>query len=735
MCLQAENKSLFSTLSSSSSDIVDVPLPYSLDLKAAILGTFTTDLEWMAQTFPQLVGPNSTVPTLLLHGHKGLTNRLKQKAEAAEEDLLPESEEQENSQPNTNNTTVVDGWNKEESEGLDFRLPCFSPTKADNADASSMDGSLSLQTQEDHTSPLPMPMPSSSSWTTPQTRCKRPQELKPAIVTDSTKTTRSRQTNLTTCRTTPKTIQGGLHSSSLGDHFHLTQVLSAWRPSKADSTVTHEETKEATASRETKRGVHHPKFMVLFETSGDLVVVVSTANLTPNKTVEGSWMQRFRAKRWPILASATTTTKPTSATTTSAKQQQGGAKKKNDFGPVLQDFLDQLSESAVEDQPKVDDFLTKYLPFGLEDLSLRYQFDKAQVHLVPVIPGDWKDKVRKSQRFLYGRQRVQSLLQEQEPHLLQSKKDRLVLQPTSFGGNWQRSQVADVVRSYLHYNNNNKNKKKEQKQQPADFWDDAALLEKVDLVWPSHSFIQASQPPPPLTTSTSTNTSTNTSTKASKQLARRPADSSFVFLSSQVFNSCDVSCLSRMARYQPSHPPQRPTNLVPHFKSVTRVVANREYVQQKKGGVPPADDYLSWFLLTSACFSHGAQGKREDATKSTSATTTTTKASTVAYANFELGVLFTSRSMQGRGKRIYCFRPQDCSCQRGILSGSPLIHLPVPYSLRPQPYLEHEDDTLMQETPSFHEIEDGSRCVGNMLLTPYGVRQAEKQQEKIKKDV
>jgi hypothetical protein len=496
----------------------------SLDLKAAIFATFTTDLEWMVQTFPQLVGPNSTVPTLLLHGHKGLTNHLKKKAEAAEEDWLPESEEQENSQPNTNNTTVVDGLNlnKEESGDLDFRLPCCSPTKGDDADASSMDGSLSLQTQEDHTLPMPM---SPSSWTTPQTRCKRPQESKPAVVTDSTKTTSSRQTNSNRTRTTPKTIQGGLHSTSLGDHFHLTQVLSAWRPSKADSTVTHEETNEATESREHKRGVHHPKFMVLFETSGDLIVVVSTANLTPNKTVEGSWMQRFRARRRPILASTTTTSAK------QQKQQQGGANKKNDFGPVLQDFLEQLSESAVEDQPKVDDFLTKYLPFGLGDLSLRYQFDKAQVHLVPVIPGDWKDKVRKSQRFLYGRQRVQSLLQEQEPHLLQSKKDRLVLQPTSFGGNWQRSQVADVVRSYLHYNTTNNNtNKKEQKQQPADFWDDAALLEKVDLVWPSHSFIQASQPPPP-TTSTSTKPSLNTFDDASKQLAPRPAGSSFVFLS------------------------------------------------------------------------------------------------------------------------------------------------------------------------------------------------------------
>jgi hypothetical protein len=59
-----------------------------------------------------------------------------------------------------------------------------------------------------------------------------------------------------------------------------------------------------------------------------------------------------------------------------------------------------------------------------------------------------------------------------------------------------------------------------------------------------------------------------------------------------------------------------------------------------------------------------------------------------------------------------------------------MIHLPIPYSLRPKPYFEDEDDTVMQETPFFHEIEDGTRCVGNMLLTPYGVRQAEKQRKR-----
>jgi hypothetical protein len=110
-------------------------LVQSLDLKAAILGTFTTDLNWMAKTFPQLVGPTSTVPTLILHGHKGLMKRLNPVEE--EEILLPDSEEQENSEPTITAT-------------LEFRLPVpvFShPTKDDGS--ISMDGGESLKTQED----------------------------------------------------------------------------------------------------------------------------------------------------------------------------------------------------------------------------------------------------------------------------------------------------------------------------------------------------------------------------------------------------------------------------------------------------------------------------------------------------------------------------------------------------------------------------------------------------------
>ena len=48
----------------------------SLKLKAAIIATFSVDLKYMAHAYPTLCGPDATVPTLLLHGQKGLAAKL-----------------------------------------------------------------------------------------------------------------------------------------------------------------------------------------------------------------------------------------------------------------------------------------------------------------------------------------------------------------------------------------------------------------------------------------------------------------------------------------------------------------------------------------------------------------------------------------------------------------------------------------------------------------------------------
>ena len=304
----------------------------SLQLKAAIIGTYTVDLKWASQAFPQLVGPTSSVPTLILHGQKG-------------------------------------------------RKGDFAGNATRNTNGNSSDSS----------------QPDKISSASPMT---------PNLMEGNSDL--------------PENV-----SFQFGNNLHLTQILTAWLPQNNE--VTKEIAQEI--KLETKLGVHHPKFMLLFETSGDLVVIISTANLTRTKTTEGSWVQRFRRCQRPDVQRA-------AASVTLSK---------NDFGPVLTDFLTKVSTTAVEGQMRIDAFLQTYLSFRLKELKYRFFFDKAQVHLVPVIPGEWKDQ----SKFLYGRQRVRYLLLQQQKHLLVAACDRLVCQPTSLGGSWTRGEMADLVRTYL----------------------------------------------------------------------------------------------------------------------------------------------------------------------------------------------------------------------------------------------------------------------------------------------
>ena len=168
-------------------------------------------------------------------------------------------------------------------------------------------------------------------------------------------------------------------------------------------------------------------------------------------------------------------------------------------------------------------------------------------------------------------------------------------------------------------------------------------------------------------------------------------------------------------RFEPSVPEQR-RPMTPHIKTVARLFEGDERALKIDFGVGKADCYFPWLLLTSACLSHGAQGKKKENEISESAT--------LSYSNFELGVLFCSR-VQGKEEsdRLYCWRPARCSCSYPVSDKQKvkLIHMPLPYSCHPTPYQLHSEDTRFAETPFFHEVEPGSAVVGNMKDTPLGV--------------
>ena len=697
----------------------------SLKLKASVMGTFTIHPEWFHQTFPRFgarqepnqdnIDDTSSIPTFVFHGHRGLQNALAKRVKHADEvEYDTDREEDDN----------IGG--KTSSIGETSKFQYFLPTTNGATEAAKHfvdNPNISLC----------------------QVHC------------NWEKTPKSTTTRVST--------------------------------GKENAQINH------AATRETKFGVFHPKFFLLFEESGDLVVIVTTFNLTPTNsaTVEGSWVQRFKRRKEKI----------------DRKDHHPG----NDFGLVLQDFLFKLSEAAAAapagssprsnnkkggSQFPVEEFLQKHIGLtSLSEFSKLYHFETAKAYLVPVIPGDYEynpnDSLahdnKKIPRYYYGRQRVRYILEHLAMSIPKiskktqdkSKSDRLVLQPTSLGTDWSRSQFAALIREYMGYYGERNNKpnqsneavskrnKKQKKQhdysyQRDDFW----VCDQADIVWPTDKFMtQAANSVPEWMGSDGANL-----VSPLERAARKEGEvmNSFIFNSSKSFNACDIEFISRMAKYQPSKPCQvsgdnqteankSSSNKAPHFKSIARLFQN--HVAMQKRDVPPADAYFSWFLMTSACLSLGAQGmamaNEESATNENNqdGDSKSPFASKVSYRNFELGVLFASHlpkktKPQSKTKRssipspdkteeredpkpvVYCFHPHRCSCSTASTTKpSPeLVHLPVPYRLKPDSYFnkngddenddDDDDESVMNDNPFFHEVSDGSRCIGNMLLTPFG---------------
>jgi len=631
----------------------------SLSLKAAIMGSFSVDDRWLHQEFPDIFG---RIPTLVLHGDKKLkrkktiTETEPQGGTCSDDESISELE---NSQPEVKSSS----GQYDRHMGIPLvefpvnRLQRDTFEKnCEGTCSSSVNGGNSFDTQQ--------------------------QEQQPHA-----------EISAVDVRIAASAFGTGNLSSNIrasgGNKTHFTYVHSCWK--KTGDVENQGVSVEKTTSRlETKRGVFHPKFMILFETSGSVVVVVSTANLVQTRTVEGSWVQRFFPSRRKL-----------SSPRGSPVMTRG-----NDFGTVLQDFLCKLDESATLGDTKIGEFFLQYLSFGLDDFADSFLFHHARVHLIPVVPGDFSIKSE-----AYGRLRVDAILRKtREQHtVVEHKKDLLILQPTSFGGNWKQREMADMVRSYLSLDKKSDG-----------YWDDEAILRRMNIVWPSRIFME--------------NLSRDADDKLSMdQVEETPiageedtdenTSGSSLFMSSRCFNSCEMACLSRMSRFQWSDPPQRPSFMVPHFKSVCRVIRKSGLIRSKHGFNGHAKTYFSWFLMTSACLSHGAQGQRDRFSESTN------QKNTIRFANFELGILFISR-IEKSVKILYTFHPQQCSCQ-SLNVKQRIIHLPVPWSPHVDPYLptsndDAEEDYVMKETPFLHLVEAGSRCVGNMMMTPYGIRETKK---------
>jgi hypothetical protein len=211
-----------------------------------------------------------------------------------------------------------------------------------------------------------------------------------------------------------------------------------------------------------------------------------------------------------------------------------------------------------------------------------------------------------------------------------------------------------------------------------------------------------------------------------------------VFLSSDAFARLDRAVISRMALFETSHPLQMPfTSSNLHIKSIYRVLDLQNNQNSKSSECTGEKELFSWFMLTSACLSKGAQGKA-----------TLRRGpeghDEMSYSNFELGVLFVSRLQEYDSDRLYVYDPSLKGCQcgskdknhkarlRSSTPNNPLfldsvrkVHLPVPFKTRAKSYQDDEDYDFFSSTPYFHEVTDGTK--GNMRLTPLGQKLASEQ--------
>ena len=460
-----------------------------------------------------------------------------------------------------------------------------------------------------------------------------------------------------------------------------------------------EDSERGKAQKKRCMGVYHPKFMILFEQSGSIVVLVSTSNLTRPQGVDGTWLQRF----YPNNVSR-------ECSSTSQKMNRDACCGGSDFGFVLCDFLQRQSDATEKGGMTPTAFLKHYLEIpSLVNLRKKYAFHTANVHLISTVPGlhpgrfgaKYLSKVhgvhvdRCDRRIFYGPQRVADVLHKCSsvpnpwlPSKYLTKSDKLIVQTTSFGAKWDKKNFLEMVGQYMGLD--------DPKQSNIDL---SELINQVNIVWPSKKMMDDIQDEMDLKCR-----------RVNGDEILEESFEHFAFLTSDTFNLIDQECLSRMTKYEEQSPSLLPHTMSPHIKSYARLMAKKNLSDSNIIRTEDKDTNFAWFMLTSACLSRGAQGHAE---KDFNFEGLDEK----SYLNFELGVLFCSRLQDNPlTDRLYRSYPKfTCSCHLT----SKVINLPIPYKVHSTPYQPH-NELDFDEDPHLNKISLKSVVKGNMALTPLG---------------
>jgi len=484
-------------------------------------------------------------------------------------------------------------------------------------------------------------------------------------------------------------------SHQLGSSVHITTISSYYMPRNAPAAPTNDENTSIGPSdhvlrhRKRAQGVFHPKIFVLFERCGSVVVIVTTHNLTPQKTVDGTWCQRFQRKA--------ESDRRRNVNKWSKTMKCDGS----DFGWVLADFLHKCGIGASKGNILPEQFLRTYLGFEtLNDFRSCFWFEKSEVQLIATVPGihrgmrcqkhgnGRKNSGTTERTYLYGPQRVCDVLRRQSklskpwisPDIL-SSKDKLLIQTTSLGSKWNAHILSEVLRLYLCENEN------------------ISVLNRAQIFWPSRRYMESCKEIAADENAAIWHTSIDDLKKEDQIISGH-----FSFLSSSVFNSLCRSVLSRMVLYRASNPPQ-----IDHYSPHLKLFARTFCFPKTSGGMNPCVDF-AWIMLTSACLSQGAQGKTPSYRSAEG-----TDQDCLVYGNFELGVVFCSRVQDNpTTDRIYSWNPH-------AIDSTTRIHLPIPFELNPPTYeIDPEESYDFRCDPFFHLIKANDKCHGNMRLTPMG---------------
>ena len=428
---------------------------------------------------------------------------------------------------------------------------------------------------------------------------------------------------------------------------------------------------------ERSMGVNHPKYMLIFTKKG-VHVMISTANMCTQYSVDSSWTQFFPKKMEKV--------------------------KKNldmigsDFGDVLQDFLDHQGKQIDANEAKYggkittpEEFIQKFVHdknFKISDLTYLYCFELSKVDLISVVPSKisipgYKSKVNEIYKYQppcddcemhnsslrksdikYGRDRVQQLLQRHESKLKLSKINdgdqvenkseiklgKLVLQPTSIGNNLTMDYMQQLWNCYRYAESEDKEHEHD--------WN-----HYLKLIWPDEKYVGHSCGSlflKPNCLKSLNHCWDNMFTMEPRSYMNDVFDDQFIY--------------SNMKADDEEVRLSRP---VPHIKSYCRLMDD--------GGDDSECDcvQMAWYIMTSACLSEGAQGVKVEEQECPLNNTINCGAQKrhpyYLYRNFELGIMIHSTSDKQLYQKGYKCRNSLKPCKLCIRDGSYAV--PIPYEL------------------------------------------------------